>query len=121
MILADTSIWIDHFRRADDRLATLIRQNQVLIHPFVIGELAVGSLAARERTLIDLGRLPSLLPSRHGEVMSMIETHRLHGMGISWVDAHLLCSIRLRAGGKLWTRDRRLHRAAELLGAAASA
>jgi predicted nucleic acid-binding protein len=119
MILVDASIWIDHFRAANALLDDLLGRQQVLGHPFVTGELAVGSLRAR-RTL--LGQLDDLLPAylaQDAEVRAFIEAQRLFGIGIGYVDAHLLASASITPGCQLWTRDKRLGAAAERLGCAA--
>ena len=111
MILVDTSIWINHFRRADDRLAHLLDQGDVLVHPFVIGELACGNLRHRDLVLDLLGRLPRAVAARPEEVMHLIEGAALHGKGLGWTDCHLLASARLTPCA-LWTKDRTLLAAA---------
>jgi predicted nucleic acid-binding protein len=115
MILADTSIWIEHLRHGDPVLAGLLLNSQVLCHPAVVGELALGSLANREEVLDLLGNLPQATPATHAETMTFIERHRLFGMGIGYVDAHLLASTALTGEAALWTRDRRLRVAAQSL------
>ncbi len=115
MILADTSVWIDHFRRAEPRLETLLLEGLVLMHPFVLGELALGSFANRAQVLGDLAALPMAAVAMEAEVMRFIETERLFGLGIGYVDAHLLAAVRLTPGVRLWTRDRRLGVVAERL------
>ncbi|AOR71060.1 ribonuclease [Burkholderia stabilis] len=119
MILVDTSVWIDHLRAGDATLATLLEAERVLIHPFVVGELALGSLRDREMVLDALRDLPAAAPATDDEVQRMIDIVPLHGLGIGYVDAHLLASVRLTSGSKLWTRDRRLLAAAERLQLAA--
>jgi predicted nucleic acid-binding protein len=116
--LVDTSIWIDHFRAGDRRLAGLLHDAQVLSHPFVIGELALGNLSVRSEVLALLAQLPRSPMVRDDEMLSFIDAHGLAGSGLGWVDAHLLASVRL-AGERLWTRDRRLAEAARRLGVAA--
>ena len=116
MILVDTSIWVDHLRAADDRLVALLEGGQVLAHPFVIGELSLGHLRQREAVISALQRLPRVDVATDSEVMFLIDTHRLFGIGIGYIDAHLLASVRLTADVMLWTRDRRLHRTAIQLG-----
>ena len=117
MILADTSVWIDHLRRSEARLVALLSDNQVLMHPFVVGEIALGSLARRGAVIEILEELPQVAVATHGEVMALVERERLNGLGIGYVDVHLLASARL-AGAGLWTRDQRLLSAAEKLGLA---
>jgi hypothetical protein len=111
MILVDTSVWIAHFRKSGSRLAELLSEALVLVHPFVVGELACGSLRNRARILSDLQALPSAVSATHEEVMRVIEERKLWGFGIGWIDAHLLASS-LLLNCQLWTMDRRLVRAA---------
>jgi hypothetical protein len=119
VILVDTSVWVDHLRARDAALVGLLDAAEVLGHPFVLGELALGRLRQRELVLTTLGDLPQASVATDGEVLSFIETQRLYGFGIGYVDAHLLAAVRLTPGSSLWTRDRRLHEAAARLGAAA--
>ena len=116
MILVDTSVWVDHFRRGDAELAGLLGRGQVVIHPFVIGEIACGNLASRRATLDLLQHLPRAVAADPDEVLGFIEQRRLYGKGIGYVDAHLLASTALTSGARLWTRDARLRTAAETLG-----
>jgi len=108
MILADTSIWIDHFRHDDPILARLLRERQILAHPFVIGELALGNLRQRNDILGALRDLPQSLVASDEEVQAFIDRHALFGMGIGYVDVHLLAGTLLSPGARLWTRDKRL-------------
>ena len=103
----DTSVWIDHFRRKNARLAELLEASQVWSHPFVIGELACGNLARRREVLSYLDALPQAPLVDHGEVRSFIESHGLSGRGLGWIDVHLLASARLRSL-PFWTLDKRL-------------
>ena len=114
MILADSSVWVDHFSRGNAALATVVEQQALLCHPFVVGELACGDLRPRGPRLHELQMLPSAPVMRHQEVLALIERHRLMASGISWVDAHLLGST-LLAGALLWTFDKPLARAAAKL------
>lgn len=119
MILVDTSVWVDHLRGSDTRLAGLLDAGAVLIHPFVLGEIALGNL--RDRTILALlSELPVPITASHGEVMHFIETNGLADRGIGYVDAHLLASARLTPDAALWTRDRRLGVIAAELGLAAA-
>lgn len=111
MILVDTSLWIVHFRKGAPELGELLREGLVLVHPFVVGELACGNLSNRARLLADLEALPSALFATHEEVMRLIEEHRLWGLGIGWIDGHLLAAS-LLSNCQLWTLDRPLLRAA---------
>lgn len=121
MILADTSVWVDHLNAGDTRLAELLNRGLVLVHPCVIGELALGSLRQRELILGALSELPGSVVATDSEVLAFIDSHKLFGRSIGYVDAHLLAAARLTSGAKLWTRDTRLHRAAEDLGVAFAA
>lgn len=118
MILTDSSIWIDHLRSENALLRVLLDERRILGHAFVIGELAMGSLRARQDFLEMLDDLPQAIEADHGEVRLLIERKKLLGMGIGYLDSHLLASTRLMPGAKLWTRDRRLHAAAQRLGIA---
>ena len=108
MILVDTSVWIDHLRRGDTELQRLLEKGQVLTHPFVVGELAMGSLKQRETILEALQNLPVAEKAHDDEVLLFVADHALFGLGIGYVDAHLLASTRLTPGALLWTRDKRL-------------
>lgn len=119
MILVDTSVWIDHLRRGVDRLARLLSDTQVLMHPFVLGELACGNLHERKKVLALLHDLPQSAIADDEEVLFFIERHKLMGRGIGYVDAHLLAAATLM-GAPLWTRDNRLRGVAESLGVALS-
>lgn len=105
MILADTSIWIDHLRRKLPPMETLLQEGSVIMHPFIVAELALGSLNRRTVFLEELDRLLRVNVAQTNEVRSMIEAHALHGKGIGFVDAHLLASCLLTPGTRLWTRD----------------
>lgn len=108
MILADTSVWIDHLRRGNEALASALEREEVLTHPFVIGELACGHLARRREVLGLLEALPSSLVATDEETLAFIESQRLMGKGIGYIDAHLLAAVKLTERATLWTRDRAL-------------
>lgn len=108
MILADTSVWVDHLRGGDDELAALLENRRVATHPFVIGELACGHLERRAQFLAMLQKLPMLPLATNAEVLFFIERQQLMGKGIGYVDTHLLTAAALAAGARLWTRDTRL-------------
>jgi predicted nucleic acid-binding protein len=110
-VLVDTSVWIDHFRRSNADLELLLDEGRVIMHPFVLGELACGSIKRRDEVIELLEALPSAPVASHGEVMRFVDNHRLFGTGLGWVDVHLLASARL-AGQSLWSADRRLRDAA---------
>ncbi|MDX2274992.1 MAG: type II toxin-antitoxin system VapC family toxin [Hyphomonadaceae bacterium] len=112
MILVDTSVWIDHLRTADDELVALLTRNQVLTHPFVIGEIALGSVARRAEVLRYLNNLPRAVAASHDEVMVFVERHKLANSGLGYVDVNLLASTALTPGAKIWTRDKNLNAAA---------
>ena len=120
MILVDTSVWVDHLRAADARLRACLEEGLVLTHPFVIGEIALGTLRQRQVVLAALGSLTTATLATDAEVLHLIGHAALAGRGIGYVDAHLLASARLTGGVRLWTRDRRLRLAAEELGLAAA-
>jgi len=115
MILVDTSIWIDHLRAGDELLERLLRDKDVLVHPFVIGELAVGNLSPRDTILGMLQILPHVRVATDSEVMVLIDQNQLFGLGIGYIDAHLLAAVQVTAGAALWTRDRRLANVASRL------
>ena len=108
MILVDTSVWIDHLRSGEPALATALEGGQVLMHPFVLGELACGNLKNRGEVLRLLGALPAAPIATDPEVLGLIERRALMGRGIGYIDVHLLASAALADLGRLWTRDRRL-------------
>lgn len=111
MVLVDTSVWVTHFRFGNSRLKTLLKNGKVACHPFVVGELACGSLQNREEILSLLRMLPSATQAEHEEVLHFIESHRLMGLGLGYVDVHLLASS-LLSGIPLWTEDQQLRKAA---------
>ena len=106
-MLVDTSVWVDHLRRRDATLVGLLEQAQVWTHAFVVGELACGNLAQRDKLLSALAALPHAPVASHDEVLAFLETHRLMGRGLGWVDVHLLASAKL-ARLPFWTLDKRL-------------
>ena len=107
MILVDTSVWVEHLRHGLPRLATLLQEGEVLIHPWVIGELACGNLRNRQQVLELLLGLPAATVASDAEVLLLIERDRMMGLGIGYIDAHLLASARL-SHCRLWTQERRL-------------
>ena len=115
MILVDTSVWIDHLRRGDAHLMATLLAGHVLIHPWVIGEIACGTLRERGQVLDLLRSLPLSPVALEDEVLFFIEQYELMGRGIGYVDIHLLASAQL-AGARLWTRDKRLVVVANELG-----
>jgi predicted nucleic acid-binding protein len=115
MILVDTSVWIDHFRDKNEQLIDLLNHNQVLMHPMIRGELACGSLHHREQFLSLLKDLPQSVEATNDEALYCLESNKLMGKGIGFIDLHLLASVFLMNGVLLWTRDRRLHKLAVFL------
>lgn len=115
MILADTSVWIDHFRTGVAALSRALDDGEVLMHPFVLGELACGNFRNRDEALALLDELPRAREATHEEVVVMIERRRLMGRGIGYVDAHLLAATAITPEARLWTHDRRLSRVADEL------
>jgi predicted nucleic acid-binding protein len=118
VILVDTSVWIDHLRFTNQRLATLLMNNSVLAHPFVTGELALGTLRDPENVLGSIGKLPQAVKAEDAEVLQLIRTRNLAGLGIGYVDSHLLASTLLTPGASFWTYDKRLAAVAPRLGLA---
>jgi hypothetical protein len=115
VILADTSVWVDHFRKRDDELFRQLQGNNISVHPFIVAELALGSLAERVKTLSYLELLPQVRVAQTNEVRQMIEARELFGGGIGFVDAHLIASTLLTPHTVLWSRDRRLRAVADAL------
>jgi predicted nucleic acid-binding protein len=118
VILVDTSVWVQHLRAADRALVTLLNVGQVLGHPFVVGELALGNLKPRKIVLVSLQKLPQVTMSTDKEVLHFVDRYALCGTGIGYIDAHLLAALRLTPGAVLWTRDKPLQLVAEKLGLA---
>jgi predicted nucleic acid-binding protein len=118
VILVDTSVWVDHLRVSNDRLVALLTAGEILGHPFVTGELALGNLRRRDTVLSDLRDLRQAVVASNEEVLQLIDRETLFGRGIGYVDAHLLAAARLTLDSKLWTHDHRLQAAAAQMGLA---
>jgi predicted nucleic acid-binding protein len=116
VILADTSVWVDHFRSGDKQMRDLLNRGEISIHPFITTELALGSLKDRGATLALLDQLPQARAAQASEVRHAIEARHLYGLGIGLVDAHLIVSAFISSPLLLWTRDKRLRKVAERLG-----
>jgi predicted nucleic acid-binding protein len=117
VILADSSVWIDHFRKPEELLPQLIGQGMLYIHPFVICELALGSVPDRGRLIAYLQSLPSFEQSEPPDLLEFVHLHELHGKGVGMIDANLLkCCA--ESDASLWTTDKRLFAQAERLGVA---
>lgn len=119
MLLVDTAIWVDHIRKSDDDLERLLDDEMVLVHPFVVGEIALGLMKNLDLVVARLRKLPAAPIVKPDEVIALVKKAKLQGSGIGYVDAHLLASTLLTPGTKLWTRDRRLQAAAQRLAIAA--
>jgi len=113
VILADTSIWIDHLRSGNKEMRKLLNEGQIVIHPFIIAELALGSIRARSKTLALLDLLPQVRVAQMSEVRHTIEARRLYELGVGLIDAHLIASVFLDSSVLLWTGDKRLRKVAE--------
>jgi predicted nucleic acid-binding protein len=118
VILVDSSVWIEHLRTPNKRLHDLLEGNEVLAHPLVIGELALGHISRRHVFLTTMALMPRAPVATDKEVLRFVEQHRLFGRGIGYIDAHLLASLALSADAALWTRDKPLQAAADRLGLA---
>lgn len=118
MILADTSVWADHLRKSDPRVSELLRHDVMLMHPFILGELALGYMPKRLETLESLADMPSVHVADPDEVLFLIEQKSLVAIGIGYVDTHLLASTLTTRDCLLWTRDKRLAAVASRLGVA---
>jgi predicted nucleic acid-binding protein len=115
MVLADTSIWIDHFRRTDLRLSQLLERGDIVMHPFIVGELLLGHVPKIAEMIDDLNVLPKAIVASADEVLNFISHRKLPGSGIGYVDAHLLAAAALTPETTIWTRDKHLLAAAQSL------
>jgi predicted nucleic acid-binding protein len=116
LILADTSVWIDHLRSGDKTLSQYLNQGQIVIHPFIIAELALGSLNDRIKTLTLLDLLPQVRVAQLSEIRTLIEARSLYNLGIGLTDIHLIASALISPPTPLWTRDKPLRKIADALG-----
>ena len=116
-VLVDTCVWVKHFRLRNEHLMALLVDGEVLSHPLVVGELAMGCLRDRHRTLWDLSRLGRPPIATDAETLQMVEARRLWGRGIQWNDANILASTVI-SGALLWTTDARLAKIAAECGVA---
>jgi predicted nucleic acid-binding protein len=120
MILADTSIWVDHLRGRNPEMERCLSRGQVVMHPFVVAEIALGSLHNRRARLDDMDALLEVKVARLNEVRHMIEAHSLYSRGIGLTDAYLIASCLMTSGTQLWTRDAAMERVAKALGISVS-
>ena len=116
MILVDTSIWIDHLRKPEPRLKQLLENDDVATHPYIILELALGSIANRAQFLKNMALLHHMPVAEIAELRELIEQRRLFRRGIDVTDIHLIASVLFSQSIRIWTRDRRLGELAEKLG-----
>jgi predicted nucleic acid-binding protein len=116
LILADTSVWVDHLRFGDKDMRQLLDRGQIVIHPFIVAELALGSIKDRAKTLALLDLLPQVRIARLNELRLTIEARRLYSAGIGFTDAHLIASVLIDSPTLLWARDKKLRKVAENLG-----
>jgi len=116
MIIVDTSIWIDHLHKGEQVMEWLLAEDAVMLPPFVLGEIALGSLRNRKQTLAELRAVPVAPVVAQEDVLELVDRQKLSGSGIGLIDAHLIASTLLDAGDLLWTKDRRLAVVAERLG-----
>jgi predicted nucleic acid-binding protein len=112
MILADTSIWVDHLRNRNPEMEKLLNRGQIVMHPYIVAELSLGSLHNRRKRLSEMEALLEVRVAQLNEVRQMIEAHGLYSKGIGLIDAHLIASCLLTPGTKLWTLDRSLEKVA---------
>ncbi|WP_370261962.1 type II toxin-antitoxin system VapC family toxin [Limnobacter sp.] len=115
-VLVDTQVWVDHFHHAEPQLMRLLHEGEVVMHPFILGELALSNLQDRERVLKLMGDLEQIVVASPQEVLQLVRLRSLHGLGLGYVDIHLLASVLVSPGTSLWTRDYLLLRAAKDLG-----
>jgi len=118
VILADTSIWVDHLSKGDPRMIELLDAGAIVVHPHVIGEIALGNLRKRDLIIGQLRALPQIMAADDDEMTDFIANRALFGTGLGYVDVHLLASTTLSPNVSLWSRDKRLAEAATRLGVA---
>ncbi len=115
MVLVDTSVWVSHLREGDVGLEKLLNDGEVVCHPFIIDELACGSLKNRREILIHLQSLPKTILAEDEEVLEFIENHQLMGKGLGYIDIHLIAAAVL-TDVPLWTFDKTLDKISEKIG-----
>ena len=116
MILADTSVWVDHLRNRNPEMEGFLDRGQIVMHPFIVAEISLGSMHNRQKTLSDMEALLEVNVAALNEVRHMIESHSLYSKGIGLTDAHLIASCLMTPGTQLWTRDSALKSVAAALG-----
>lgn len=115
MILADTSVWVEHLRSRDERLEKLLLAEKITIHPFITGEIALGNLRNRQEIIVLMQSLPQVLKAEESEVLRFISDYSPAGSGVGYIGVHLLASARL-SSASIWTYDTKLAEAASRLG-----
>ena len=118
MVLVDSSVWVNHLRRGETLLMELLENTSVAIHPFIIGELACGNLSKRGEFIGLLGALPQAPAATNDEALALIERRKLMGLGLGFIDVHLLSAALLHGDMSIWTYDKRLNASAADLGIA---
>jgi hypothetical protein len=120
VILADTSIWVDYLRgrnlRSNPEMEERLSRGQIVMHPFIVAEIALGSLHNRRKILDEMESLLEVKVAQLHEVRHMIEAHSLYSKGIGLTDAHLIASCLMTPGTQLWTRDSNMEKVAKALG-----
>ena len=114
MILVDTSVWVDHLNKAEPELIKLLNLTMVCIHPFIIGELSCGNISNRFEILTLLKSLPRIEPAFEEEVYALIDNKKLYGIGVGYIDIHLLAAALIN-DLKIWTTDKALKKTAQKL------
>jgi len=117
-VLVDTSVWVGHFKAADKHLIALLKEDRVMAHPMIIGEIACGTPPDRQDVLIWLLRLRQSRHASLDEVLAFLEENKVYGAGCGWVDVNLLVSVLISPNVRLWTLDKTLHRLAGRFGLA---
>ena len=120
MILADTSVWVDHLRNGSAEMESCLRQGLIAMHPFIVAEISLGSLKNRRQVLADMEALLEVKVAQLSEVREMIEVRGLYSKGIGLTDAHMIASCLLTPGTQLWTRDAAMGKVALALGVLAN-
>lgn len=116
MILADTSIWVDYLRSANPEMEQRLADGRIVIHPFIVADIALGSLRNRRKVMNGMEALLEVRVAQLSEVRHMIEAHSLYSKGIGLTDVHLIASCLLTPGTQLWTRDSAMEKTARGLG-----
>ncbi len=109
MILVDTSVWMEHFRKGNAQLEEILDNGDVMCHPFIIGELACGNMKNRKEILSLMKALPMSCKASHDEILELIERRKLMGKGLGFIDMHLIASAFL-SNVYIWSFDKSLHK-----------